>query len=318
MFRKIIIVLAVLSLIVYGLIAWGIWRSAPFVRHAIARVNASGRPAIEVGRVTQSFALGTRTHLIVNAPGDKVQVRPGKALRVTAVQYAYPEPGQPTPRPKHPLRVDGAEAGPTEFRVSVERESGYETHDLRTDLVIEAPPAVSVEVHAEEGDVDITDRTGAVSVSSGAGNVTVTRGRGPVTVENSAGNVTVTSSQGAVTVHLSAGNVIIHDAVGALRLSNRAGNIELQNVRSTDIEADNSMGNIDIALSSPFTGRLVAHNSMGNVTVSLPRASRVRVETHAGMGDTENSLPAEVTHGNPSGKLEVSTSMGNVELKASD
>ena len=75
----------------------------------------------------QSFALGTRTHLIVDAAGDKVKVVTGKAVRVTAVQYAYPEPGAPTPRPKHPLRVDGAESGPTGFRLSVEREGDRET-----------------------------------------------------------------------------------------------------------------------------------------------------------------------------------------------
>jgi hypothetical protein len=313
MYRKLLIAFAIVLVLTYGLVAWAAYQSRKWVKMVVAEMEAEGKPWQEVGRQTKSFTVPTGRRVILeNERGDVTVLPGGGEIRVEAVSYVSAETAAEARQKAKPASISGAQLGGDAFRIMV----STSRHGLRakTDLTVRVPKGAALEVRHDLGDVSVSGMEAAVSAKSSAGNVRVEECRGPVTITNTAGNTEVRSVRGDATVSSSAGEISLHDIRGCARARGTAGNISMDEIRGDTIEAATSAGNVEIHLPGRFAGRLKAESSAGNVSVVVPRDARCRVRAHTSLGSVHNSLPAEVTAGDPPGLIEVSVSMGNVQI----
>jgi len=311
--RRVLIVIAIAALLTYAAVGWAVYRGREWVRLAAAEISDESKPWQEVERPATSFDVAAGRRLVIENRRGNVQVLPGSGeVTVEAIVSVRADTAAQAHRLAKPVTISGKPEGADAFRITVSRVRD----DLRarTDLVVHAPADLPVEIAASLGDVEVSDREAAVTVTNRAGNIEVRRGRGDVTIGNSAGNITISSVRGRVKTTVSAGEIEMHDLYGPVEARCSAGNVFLTAVESDDINASASMGNVDIRLTRPFSGRLAARTSAGNVTIAIPRGSRCRVETDVSLGQTNASLPDSITAGNPPGLITASSSMGNVEI----
>lgn len=314
--RRLLIAFALLSLLVYALLAWGAWASRDFVKLAWGEIESEGKPWQDLGRETKTFSVPAGRRLVVtNVRGD-VKITPGgNEVVVDAVYSARGETLAAAKRRAPSLSLIAAPQGDDTFRLSC---PAADDRRLKCDLTLRLPPHQEVQLDTVAGNLEVSGLKAAVSIANRAGNVRVARCDGPISVTNSAGNTEVATARQAVTVTSSAGEIVLRDLRGSVNATNSAGNIELRDAKSDAIHLANSAGNIEVTLSHPFTGQLTARTRAGNVAISLPRSSRCRVETRASLGQITNSLPAEVTAGDPPGLIDASASMGNVEITVAE
>jgi len=310
---KVLVTIAIVALLTYAAVGWAVYQGREWVRIAAAEINEEVKPWQEVQRPTQSFDVAAGRRLVIeNGRGD-VKVLPGLgAVTVEAVVSVKADTAAEARRLAKPVTISGTPEGADAFRITVSK--ARDDLRARTDLVVHAPADLPVEIMASLGDVHVSDRNAAVTVTNRAGNIEVRRGRGDVTIGNSAGNITISSVRGRVKATVSAGEIEMHDLHGPVEARCSAGNLRLASVESDRVDASASLGNVDLRLTRPFSGQLTARTSTGNVTIAVPRGSRCRVETDVSLGQTNASLPDSVTAGNPPGLITASSSMGNVEI----
>jgi len=103
-----------------------------------------------------------------------------------------------------------------------------------------------------------------------------------------------------------------------------SGNVTVRNVRSEQITATTSNGNVEVEPVTPFSGQMEGRTQSGNIRIAFSQGSSCRITTTTGSGEITSGLPlTEVVRAgtNISGRLGAgrgsatfSTGSGNIEL----
>lgn len=115
-----------------------------------------------------------------------------------------------------------------------------------------------------------------------------------VTAHSSGGDVSANGLTGALNLSSSSGDVSADNAVGPLVLDSSAGDVDASGLRSTDVVASSSAGDVSLAFAEP-PNRVEAGSSAGDVDVTLPNTVAYRVTAHSSAGDTNVGVHTDST-----------------------
>ncbi len=133
-----------------------------------------------------------------------------------------------------------------------------------------------------------------------------------VTVVASTGDVSATGLSGPVQLTTSAGDVQVSRMTGELRLRTSAGDVHGNELRSPQVDARTSAGDVTLAFSTA-PDRVAAQTSAGDVDIAVPRGDLYRVSagSRAGSENVDSSLQsADSTR-----SITVTTSAGDVTVR---
>jgi hypothetical protein len=198
-------------------------------------------------------------------------------------------------------------SGPVSVEI-VQNGDGYEVHptnlgssNVSVDMEIEVPAKASVTVRAEKGDIQVSDMTSPVSVTSGLGDVEVRDTTGDVNVEMHKGDVKVSDTKGNVKVSGKGGEVDVASATGSFTLDGEFyGPIRADKVakglrfvsQRTDLTLTQLTGHMEAS-----SGNLEVVDAPGDLSLRTNRYS--------------------VTVENATGKVKIDNRDGDVELRFS-
>jgi DUF4097 and DUF4098 domain-containing protein YvlB len=193
--------------------------------------------------------------------------------------------------------------------------------------------AVVQTVAAKSGDIQISDVSGSLTVSTGSGNVAAARvsamdarsGSGDITVENvqgttklvtGSGNVRA-SHTGALTIVTGSGDVHASDVEGPASIEDRSGTVRVASVRgplyvkalSGDVVALDTHGSADLSVAS---GNVTVRGVGGDVRINT-LSGDARVECAKGRVEASNAS-GNVTLVNVTGDADVSTASGDLSF----
>jgi len=145
-------------------------------------------------------------------------------------------------------------------------------------------------IEVRNGDVNISDIDGPVSISSGSSNVTVNR-VGALEVRARSGNINVDGVEGLVYIVASSGKIVVRRAGGDVRATSINGDINIQCVRGR-VDASNARGGIVL---NAIEGDVEASTTDAdiNFTGAIRREGRYRLKSMEGrviMAIPESSL----------------------------
>ncbi|MBV8081631.1 MAG: DUF4097 family beta strand repeat protein [Candidatus Eremiobacteraeota bacterium] len=244
-------------------------------------------------------ANGTLT--VTTQSGDiKVQSWNGNTVKMTVNKHAQ------TQAVLDSLSVDVAI---TDGNVKVKAEHPHTCTDCDTSFDIQVPRSVNVRAHTASGNLNVAEIAGTADVGSESGNITVTDVRGAIDAGTESGEIRVEGPGASVHCKTSSGNITIKGARGDLDAQAASGNVSARVDEMTAIRA------IDL------------RTTHGNVTLAMPRnaGATIAASTVAGSIDSDlGQTPSQgyagatlaQTIGNGRVQIKLSTTAGNVELRA--
>lgn len=300
-----------------------------------APAYASVRHTERSDRVVE--AKGIRTVEVDNARGDvEVAPSPDGRIRVTALKICR---GRDLAEAKRFAAAIGVTAGTqgdryvvkvtypkrVDIRVNfwevvsgrADRDDFGRSHELR--LLMQVPPATSVRLASESGDLAARGLTGrqwlhtasgdclveaaggTVEVATASGDARV-RGPGRAIVRTTSGDIRA-ASEGPLEARTSSGDVDVESAADSLVISTSSGDITVDDARN-GLSAATSSGSIDVASAA---GAVDLRSTSGEVSVVL-RAPLARASASSTSGSVELGLPPGLD-----ATLELSTTSGDIE-----
>lgn len=166
------------------------------------------------------------------------------------------------------------------------------------DLKINLPRQTELSLELRNGDISISNVTGAVSVKNGGGDVSISQ-VGPLTLAMGGGDMSVSKVSGNVTLKAGGGDLSIHEVNGAVSLSMGGGDISISQVG----ELDARIGGGDISVKE-VKGSVTVNTTAGDMSLSAVHGN---VTIQGGNGD----LSLHDVDGN----VKVTRSNGDVGLK---
>jgi hypothetical protein len=191
-----------------------------------AEVGAAGASAIRIktgaGRLT-----------VQGRPGQEVRVR-GRSCATHAERLKQ-------------LTFVVERRGGTVVVEAGAREDGWD--DWRgsawTDLEVEVPKGVALEVEDGSGGVEIRD-VGALRITDGSGGLSVSGVEGPLRVHDGSGSIDIRNVSGEVRVHDGSGEIEVRDVESLVVEADGSGSIEVHGVRGeVRVDRDGS-GSIEV------------------------------------------------------------------------
>ena len=111
-----------------------------------------------------------------------------------------------------------------------------------------------------------------------------------VVASSSGGDVRATGLTGPLKLHSSAGDVHVDGTTGTLNVSSSAGDVKGTNLRSTQVSASSSAGDVSLRFIA-VPDAVTANSSAGDVTVRVPGSVAYQVKTpKSSIGDTRVSV----------------------------
>lgn len=157
-------------------------------------------------------------------------------------------------------------------------------------------PSLPIEVHLNEGTVQLEHWSKEVLVDIQKGKVSAKNNKAPLAVQLRKGEILVSEHQGSLTIDSYAGNVFIRNLNGNLDLDNFSGESNLEKskgrfeIRQTTggVKVTQSAGNLQFELgraslsSNLFSGRVEGQSQEGAITVNMAANSEVNLKTQVG------------------------------------
>jgi hypothetical protein len=130
---------------------------------------------------------------------------------------------------------------------------------------------------------------------------------------SSGGSVRASGLSGPLQLHSSADDIHVDGSTGALTLSTSAGDISATNLRSAQVSASSSAGDVSLRFVA-VPDAVTANSSAGDVTVRVPGSVAYQVKTHQSVGDTKVTVRRDdaSTH-----VITAGTSAGDVTVEPS-
>ena len=194
-----------------------------------------------------------------------------------------------------------------------------------TNLRLTVPAGMDLELSTKSGDVSVDGVKGEVSVESVDGNITVRGGVGLISLHSVDGELELSGARGRMDLNTVDGSIKVSDAAGEIRAETVDGEIILDGVDAPGAEATSVDGNIEYRGTIKEGGRYHFNSHDGNVTVTVPDLNAaVSVSTFS--GDFQSDFPVTLTGrtsskrmnftlGNGSARLELESFDGTIALR---
>lgn len=162
---------------------------------------------------------------------------------------------------------------------------------------LSVPRGVRVIAHSTSGDVIVRGTGGDVEANSTSGDVTIDDASGRIEISSVSGDVQAGRLKGNVEANSVSGSVEVSDVEGGVHVGTTSGDISLMGVRSRDIEASTTSGEIEFEGAVEGDGRYEFHSHSGNIVLTIPAASNAKfaVETFNGAMDSAFPLTLQPT-----------------------
>lgn len=132
-----------------------------------------------------------------------------------------------------------------------------------------------------------------------------------VTAKSSGGDVRVSGLTGQLDLHSSAGDVRADGVTGKLVMSSSAGDVDGTNLRSSDVTASSSAGDVSLRFAADPT-HVAADSSAGDVDVRVPGAVAFRVNAKTSGGDASSTVHEDSAS---SRTIDAHSSAGDVDVR---
>jgi hypothetical protein len=153
-----------------------------------------------------------------------------------------------------------------------------------------------------------------VNASTDGGNVTAADLSGAVTLHTGGGDVNVSQLSGPLSVTTSGGNVSVDQVSGAARLHTGGGDITGTGIKTRDVTAETSGGNVGLTL-TVVPASLVVRTGGGDVTIVVPRLPPgVGYDLNATSGGGDVNRDVVIDQSSPY-KISATTSGGNITIE---
>ncbi len=263
-------------------------------------------------------------------------------IRVTTRKTAYGSNQNEAQERAGRVHVSVNQTG-TSYVVEPQENSG-EGRPVRTDMEVHVPKGATLSVNTDNGGVQITGASAAVSIVDRHGDVEVRQAGSDVTIDASSDNVSVIGAGGDVRVTGRASHIEISDVKGAattqgtfdgLRfehvekgvrfISNRTdltvaqlnGRLELEG--GGDMTLSDATGNVSLVTKDRditfenITGRIHIENTSGGVSLRFAQPPKEPVEISNRSGEISIELPAKASF-----DLDARSDNGEIETEFDD
>lgn len=194
------------------------------------------------------------------------------------------------------------------------------------EFTLTIPRGMAIRVEGNDLDVDMEGLGGAVEVESVHGDIRVVGGVGNVRLHAVHGEVQLTSARGRIDISSVNEEVWLRDVEGAVRVETTNGDIEMLQVRSDDVFASTTNGDLTYDGTVVDGGRytLTTHNGDISATVAESANATIRVATY--QGDFEADYPVRLvgsieskeftfTLGSGSARIDLESFSGSIRLR---
>lgn len=193
---------------------------------------------------------------------------------------------------------------------------------------IMVPVGTRVRAVSVSGDVSVTNSGSEVDASSVSGDVEVTDAVGLTSVASVSGDVRVTRVRGDLSVRSVSGDVTVREAEGDVRANSVSGELSLTGLRSRNVTAKTTSGDIDFDGTLDRDGRYQFNSHSGEVQLTLPENAGAEFSLRTFSGELDSAFPVtlggrnrsssrsmEFTLGNGGARITAETFSGNVTLR---
>jgi DUF4097 and DUF4098 domain-containing protein YvlB len=296
--------------------------------------------------VRESFSLpqGIKTIRIENRFGDvKVNTGTGEAIAATARLRLSAALRKEIDAYRDGFTLSGRAEG-DRFTIRLQEpqaSAGLEVPKANTDITVETPPGMLVEVDNSFGGIEVVEVQGDLKISNGNGRVEIEKVTGDVTVKNQfskvevgtvGGNLTVEAANGMVsigrvgkdlTVHHGFGQLKVGVVSGALNVTSSYGQVEVERVDGS-AQIKNSFGGVSLdECNGPLKVEVRGGNldvkagkiggdynlevELGNIMLELPSKAGFAIDASTSLGkiysDFEFNLQREIASESGSGNV---------------
>ena len=163
--------------------------------------------------------------------------------------------------------------GETEYEVTVPEGTRVILRSMNGSLTVRGVKG-AVDLHTNNGDVDVTDATGRVEMVTLSGDLTGLRIRGSVDATSLNGEVTLTDVQG-----------------GSVSAESTSGSVALINVVSKDVDVSSVSGEVDFIGPLDPQGQYNFQSHSGGVTLTIPPTTSARFSVETFSGEVDSDFP---------------------------
>jgi hypothetical protein len=132
-----------------------------------------------------------------------------------------------------------------------------------------------------------------------------------VKVSDQVGNIRLATLTGQVTARTSAGGIALRSLSGAVQVGDHAGSISGSGMSSATATLSTNVGSIDLSFSAP-PAAVAATTSIGSISLRLPRGVAYAVHASATVGTTRVTVPRT---SNPAHSITARTRTGSVTIQ---
>jgi DUF4097 and DUF4098 domain-containing protein YvlB len=205
-------------------------------------------------------------------------------------------------------RIEIDQAGRT---VSLRARARYGPSEVDWKLTV--PAEMALDLSSQSGDVRVTGSRGEVSVSSVEGSIVVQGGSGFISLQSVEGDVDLSGASGRVKASTVDGKILIRGSSGDVKASAVDGNIQLEDIQTTEVEANTVDGEISYSGAIRSGGRYSLSSHDGDVTVYAPDISaEVTVSTFS--GDFQSDYPVTLKGTQNRGRMNFTLGSGGARL----
>lgn len=217
----------------------------------------------------------------------------------------------------------------TESRVRLRVESERGNRDIGDSrFEVTVPTGTRVRVASVSGDVTVAGTGGEVDASSVSGDLEVKNTTGPTSVKSVSGDVSVRQVSGDLSVRTVSGDVDVDQVEGDVQAASVSGEITLAGLRSRNVTARSTSGEIDFSGAVRPDGRYQFNSHSGEIRLSLPPDVGADLSVRTFSGELESDFPVtlggrnrtstrtlEFTLGNGGARITAETFSGDVLLR---
>ncbi|MBS1721443.1 MAG: DUF4097 family beta strand repeat protein [Armatimonadetes bacterium] len=197
--------------------------------------------------------------------------------------------------------------------------------NIDTDLTINVPSGVPVEIKVASGDVTVKGTSASVKIDGSSGDVEIHEAKGSVTVAQRSGNVKVENADTSIlNVETKSGDISLRDVSGVLEIKTSSGDVKVMESAPKTLSIEAASGDVAIELAEGIKGSVNVTAVSGDVKMTLADGNdcRVSLSTLRGTVSCNLELKDEAREGQKvtgrlgkgNGTLDVSVVTGSVSL----
>lgn len=185
-------------------------------------------------------------------------------------------------------------------------------HGDGSDLVINLPAGVQLQVESVSSDIRLRGFTGAVAMRTVSGDVTAQEIGALTHVNTMSGDISLSDGSGSVKVMTTSGDVAISLSASDVSVETVSGDVELELESFDSVKASAVSGELEIEGNLNLGGSIESRTVSGDIDLRLADPVNANVDVRTGPGgEIDNELTDEEPRSMLPGSMELQTIMGD-------